>query len=152
MIVIGIDPDMISSGVAVVYGQDKRKKIYSLNSVKLPALVDFVKAVGIPEQVIVKLENPAANRAVFTRDIAGAKNQRAVKDAIAVKVGKVMATTHHIKELLEHAGYTVKMVKPLTGPVKKQAKQSAEYFNKLTGWEGASNQDKRDAALIALYG
>jgi antirestriction protein ArdC len=152
MIAIGIDPDMRASGVAVVYGPENYRKVHSLDNVKLPAIVEFVKSVGVPKDVVVKLENPAANKAVFTRDIAGARDKRAVRDAIAMKVGKVMATTHHIRELLENAGYTVKMVTPLKGPLKRQAKDDAAYFNKVTGWTGRSNQDQRDAALIALWG
>lgn len=147
-IVIGIDPDMIASGFAVAEG----KTLVSLRSVKLPDLVDHIKQFGGPDNVVVKLENPGANKTIFTRDVSGARNQRAVKDAIAIRVGKVMATTHHIKEILEAAGFEVKMVKPLTGKVKSQAKDDAEYFNRLTGWTERSNQDKRDAALIALYG
>lgn len=148
MIIIGIDPDMIASGFAVV----KDGKIISLMSVKLTLLVEHVQQFGQPSDVIIKLENPAANKTVFTRDISGARNQRAVKDAIAMRVGKVMATTHHIKEILEWAGYNVQMIKPLSGKVKSQSKLDAEYFNRLTGWTGRSNQDKRDAALIALFG
>lgn len=148
MIIIGIDPDMIASGVAVASG----KTLQQLQNVKLPNLIATVQAIGAPGDVVVKLENPAANKTVFTRDIAGARNQRAVKDAIAMKVGKVIATTHHIRELLESAGYTVKMVTPLKGPLKRQAKDDAAYFNKVTGWTGRSNQDQRDAALIALWG
>jgi len=40
-------------------------------------------------------------------------------------------------------------MKPLRGSVKK-AKNDAKLFNKITGWEGKSNQDKRDAALLAM--
>jgi len=148
MITIGIDPDMIASGVAVATG----KTIKQLLKVKLPKLIATIQAIGAPGEVVIKLENPEANKTVFTRDIAGAKNQRAVKDAIAMKVGKVMATTYHVKELLEDAGYQVKMITPLKGPLKRQAKDNAEYFNKVTGWTGRSNQDQRDAALIALWG
>ena len=151
MIIIGIDPDMIASGVAVAQSDDRGKRLLHLQSIKLPKLLAFIK-IYAADSVEIKLENPAANKSVFTRNIAGAKNQRAVKDAIAMKVGKVMATTHHIRELLESAGYTVKMVTPLKGPLKRQAKDDANYFNKVTGWTGRSNQDQRDAALIALWG
>ena len=148
MITIGIDPDMIASGLAVVSG----KQITKLHSVRLPNLVATIQAIGSPGEVVIKLENPEANKAVFSRAITGAKNQRAVKDAIAMKVGKVMATAHHIHEMLVAAGYPVKLVAPLKGPLKRQAKDDAEYFNKVTGWSGRSNQDQRDAALIALWG
>lgn len=145
MITIGIDPDMIASGFAVVVG----KEVTKLRSVKLPDLVDHVQQFGTPEQLIIKLENPEANKGLFA---CRANKNKAVSVAIAMSVGKVQATTHHIRELLESHGYTVKMVTPLKGPLKRQAKDSAEYFNKVTGWTGRSNQDQRDAALIALWG
>ena len=149
MVVIGIDPDMIASGVAVIYGPENLRKIHSLNSVKLFALADFVKSVGRVQDVIVKIEDVEANKGLFA---SRQNNNKAVSIKIAMSVGKVQATTHHIRELLESAGYTVKMVTPLKGAVKQQAKKDAEYFNKLTGWSGRSNADQRDAALIALYG
>lgn len=145
MITIGIDPDMIASGVAVVAG----KSIQKLQSVKLPNLIATVQAVGAPGEVVVKLENPEANKGLFA---SRANKNKAVSISIAMSVGKVQATTHHIREMLESAGYQVKMVTPLKGPLKKQAKTDAAYFNKVTGWTGRSNQDQRDAALIALWG
>ena len=148
MITIGIDPDMIASGVAVTTG----KTISRLQSVKLPNLIATIQAIGSPGEVVIKLENPEANGSVFGRDLNGAVNKRAVRDAIAMRVGKVMATTHHVHEMLVAAGYEVRLIKPLSGPIKRQAKTDAAYFNKVTGWTGRSNQDQRDAALIALWG
>jgi hypothetical protein len=145
MITIGIDPDMIASGIAVVNG----KKVLHLLSIKLPDLIRTIKAIGAPAEVCIKLEDPEANKGLF----ASRKNEnKAVSVAIAMSVGKVQATTHHIKELLESEGYAVKMVRPLKGEVKRRAKADDKYFNNLTGWTGRSNQDKRDAALIALFG
>lgn len=145
MIIIGIDPDMVASGLAVV----EAKGILKLQSVKLPDLVPTIQAIGRPGEVTIKLENPEANKGLFA---SRSNKNKAVSVAIAMSVGKVQATAHHIQELLIAAGYTVKMVTPLKGPLKRQAKDSAEYFNKVTGWTGRSNQDQRDAALIALWG
>jgi len=145
MITIGIDPDMVASGIAVVNG----KEVQHLLSIKLPDLISAIKAIGSPAEVCIKLENPEANKGLF----ASRQNKnKAVSIAIAMSVGKVQATTHHIKELLESEGYAVKLIAPLKGEVKRQAKADAKYFNKLTGWSGRSNQDQRDAALIALFG
>ena len=145
MITIGIDPDMIASGFAVVNG----KQITNLHSVKLPNLIAAVQAIGSPGDVVIKLENPEANKGLFACRV---NKNKAVSIAIATDVGKVMATAHHIKEMLIAAGYPVKLVTPLKGPLKRQAKDDAKYFNKITGWTGRSNQDQRDAALIALWG
>jgi hypothetical protein len=54
-------------------------------------------------------------------------------------------------ECLESMGADVVQVKPLRGPIKK-AKTDRVYFNRVTGWAGSSNEDKRDAALLALFG
>ena len=145
MITIGIDPDLIASGIAVVDG----KELKHLLSIKLPDLISTIKAIGSPAEVCIKLENPEANKGLF----ASRQNKnKAVSIAIAMSVGKVQATTHNIKELLESVGYAVKLITPLKGEVKRQAKADAKYFNKLIGWAGRSNQDQRDAALIALFG
>ncbi|MBV2128178.1 hypothetical protein [Arsukibacterium indicum] len=145
MITIGIDPDMIASGLAVV----EAKGILKLQSVKLPDLISTIQAVGKPGEVVIKLENPEANKGLFA---SRANKNKGVSIAIAMSVGKCQATAHHVQELLIAAGYTVKMVTPLKGPLKRQAKDDAAYFNKVTGWTGRSNQDQRDAALIALWG
>ena len=145
MTIIGIDPDMRASGVAVVVGKDIQK----LNNVRLPELVKFISEIGQPHQVTIKLENPEANKGLFA---CRANKNKAVSIAIATDVGKVMASTYHIKELLEAAGYSVKLITPLKGELKQKAKTDAAYFNKLTGWQKKSNADQRDAALIALWG
>lgn len=145
IITIGIDPDMIASGLAVVSG----KQITKLHSVRLPNLVATIQAIGSPDEVIIKLENPEANKGLFASHAA--KN-KAVSIKVAMSVGKVQSTAHHIQEMLIAAGYPVKLVTPLKGPLKRQAKDDAEYFNRITGWTGRSNQDQRDAALIALWG
>lgn len=145
MVIIGIDPDMIASGFAVVVDG----KIKALLNVPLPDVLHWVGGIAEPGKVVIKLEDVEANKGLF----ASRQNKnKAVSIKIAMSVGKVQATTHHIREILESAGYTVKMVKPLTGAVKKQAKADYKYFNKVTGWAGRSNADQRDAAMIALWG
>ena len=83
---------------------------------------------------------------------AKVKNKRAVREKICQDVGKCKATGSLIQQVLESQGYKVKLVTPLKGPVKRMAKSSDKYFNQITGWKGRSNEDKRDAALVALYG
>lgn len=142
---IGIDPDFVKSGVAVIEG----KTIIHLESLTFTQILEYVEAVGPKENILIKLENPSAIKPLFGKK---AINKRAIREKICQDVGKCKATGSLIQQVLESQGYKVELVKPLKGPVKRQAKNDAVYFNKLTGWQGRSNEDKRDAALVALYG
>ena len=144
--IIGIDPDIVKSGLAVV----RDNEILHLESLSFVDLVNAVSQVPYGKDgLVIKIENPEAIKPLFG---AKTKNKRAIREKICQDVGKCKATARLICEVLESKGYIVQKIKPLTGPTKKQAKASADYFNKITGWTGRSNEDKRDAALIALFG
>jgi predicted nuclease with RNAse H fold len=147
---IGIDPDLTKSGVALVVNG----KIEFLKSLGFGELIVYV--VGLDNQqglVTVLLEDVDNKKPVFPKRHAPSQSGSAAKVnmSIAEDLGKVKATARLIKELLEDNGVTVKLVKPLRGPI-KAAKKNSAYFNKITGWTGRSNEDTRDAALIALFG
>lgn len=141
---IGIDPDMTASGVALVHGSN----IIELHSMTLPVLIEYVVDAHQTKGAVVLLEDVSAAKTTFKRSGTNAAAMR----KIAQNVGMVKATAEIIREMLISKGVEVRMVKPLRGPVKRQAKANHVYFCKLTGWQGKSNQDKRDAALLALYG
>lgn len=144
--IIAIDPDLVKSGVAVIH----RGRLTHLYSMKFMELMEFVlmniDTVG-KNNVVVCMENPEANKPVFHR--AGTNKNTMLK--IAQNVGQVKAVARLIHESLEYNCVTCHKVTPLKGMVKR-AKKDAELFKKLTGWEGRSNEDQRDAALIGLYG
>lgn len=144
MIIVAIDPDLKASGVAVVSGTT----IGQLKNVRFCEMLEFLAQFD-KERVLVKLEDVAANKGLFA---AQSNKNKAVSIRVATNVGQVMAVSRLMHEMLEHAGYTVKMVRPIRGPMKMQAKTDAAYFNKITGWTGKSNADQRDAAIVAIYG
>lgn len=141
---IAIDPDLRKSGVALVIDG----KLAELHSLPFVDVLPYLQMHSEPANLLVKIENPAAISAMWSQRN---KMSLAAKMSVAQDVGRVMAVAELLQQVIENAGYKVKMIKPLSGPVKR-AKDDAEYFNRLTGWTGRSNQDKRDAALIALYG
>ena len=55
-------------------------------------------------------------------------------------------------EMLKSMGAEVRQIKLLIGINKKKATYDAKFFNQLTGWQSTSNEDKGDAALVALFG
>lgn len=143
MIIIGIDPDIEASGMAII----KDKVILSMHRVPFPELIEQIVNAHKQGEIIVKLEDVEANKPIFWRKGLNAT----VQLKVAQDVGRVKAVARLIMQSLEYHGVTVQMIKPLKGNVKK-AKKDASYFNQITGWEKRSNEDGRDAALIGIYG
>lgn len=92
------------------------------------------------------LEDVEAIKATFMRK---GQNPAAMRK-IAQNVGQVKQTARLIKEMADYFGVDIVMVKPLGG-LAKSAKKNADLFKRLTGWEGRSNEDTRDAAMLALH-
>ena len=138
-LIIGIDPDLVKNGIAhVVNGQ--LEKLEALPFSQLQNLIlNNRNAVYVVEDV-------EFNKPVFNRDLSVKKNL-----AVAQDVGRVKGVARLIVEFLQESDARYVMKAPLKGHLKK-AKGDAKYFNRLTGWSGRSNADKRDAALMALYG
>ncbi|WP_351122617.1 hypothetical protein [Shewanella sp. T24-MNA-CIBAN-0130] len=143
--IIAIDPDVEKSGVAIT----EKGQILDLCTKSFVELVKFIAVVQKREaSLIVIIEDVEANKSVFSKKYkVGPK----AKLKIAQDIGRVKATARHLKAFLEDMGVNVVMIKPLKGTV-KAAKTNAALFNRLTGWKGSSNEDKRDAGLLALFG
>lgn len=151
MLIIGIDPDLTASGVAVIT-QDKR--IVEMQRVKFASLVDYInwQAMKVDGRILIKLEDPNKIAPTFPRLMPTARNKQAVMNNISQKVGQVKAVATLILEVLTAAEFNVQPCRPLVGGHKARCKKDAAYFNALTGWTARSNEDCRDAALIALFG
>ncbi|MDP2505401.1 hypothetical protein [Oceanobacter sp. 3_MG-2023] len=142
-LVVGIDPDLVQSGVAEVRGGE----LLSLNKRSFPDLLEY--AVGLDtEHVLFVVEDVETDKTTYHR----AKTNARQHARIAQNVGQVKGVARVLVECLQHRGFRVVQVAPLKGPAKRQAKTDAVFFNRLTGWSGRSNSDTRDAALLALYG
>lgn len=146
-IVFGIDPDLVKSGTAVVIDG----VIKDIKSMAFPELVGFAEdlrssASMSGDVLTVIMEDPEVNKPIFNR--VGVKGRALLK--VAQNVGQVKAAARLIAEMLESKGIFVIKVKPVTGHAKR-AKKDAKFFNEITGWSGRSNEDCRDAAIIAIF-
>lgn len=139
--VVGIDPDLVKSGVAIWLGRD----LMELKALTLLDLFTWVQSADA-EGVLFVLEDVEANKLVFRRK---GQNTRQMQ-RIAQNVGQVKATARQIRQVLDQVGADYILVPPLKGAM-KQPKKNADLFKKMTGWQGSSNEDKRDAAMLALY-
>ncbi len=137
--VIGIDPDLEKSGIATVIDG----KLITLDTMGFFELTDFILEHKHVAHFIV--EDVEHDKTTYHRPGA---NQAAMRK-IAQNVGQVKAIGRLLGVYLSDCDAQFTLIKPLKGRVKK-AKKDAEYFNEITGWKGRSNQDKRDAALLAM--
>ena len=145
-LVIGIDPDLVKSGVAVSFN-GSLSQLYALS---FPELLEFAKDKYAEhgDRVEFIVEEVEADKTTYQR--AGMNQNKMRK--IAQNVGQVKGTKRVLVDCFNYYGIPVRLVRPLRGEYKKQAKNDAKYFNRITGWTGSSNEDKRDAALLALFG
>jgi len=137
--VIGIDPDLEKSGIAIVTDG----KLTALGTMGFFELTEYILEHKHVAHFVV--EDVEHDKTTYHRPGA---NQAAMRK-IAQNVGQVKAIGRLLGVYLNGCDAQFTLIKPLKGHAKK-AKNDANFFNQLTGWQGKSNQDKRDAALLAL--
>lgn len=140
--IIGIDPDLTKSGMALVAGG----KLLDMKALSFPELLNLAKYERLSGAIFV-VEDVEHDKTTYHRANTNARQHA----RIAQNVGQVKGVARVLIECLESFGCNVVKIKPLTGPVKRKAKTDAEYFNKVMGWQGRTNSDMRDAALIAMH-
>ena len=134
-LIIGIDPDLDKSGVAI-WASDKTLKLECLN---LPELVGFFTA---NKNEIEKVVIEAGWLIKKSNWHGGAKLGIAEKKA--KNVGENHATGKHIECFARAIGLNVQLLKP-------QGKKTHDEFVRITGYEGRTNPEKRDAGML-VYG
>ncbi|WP_028471307.1 hypothetical protein [Neptunomonas japonica] len=139
--IIGIDPDLEKSGVATVLDN----KIVALDAMSFFELITFINEhIRVARFVVEDVEH---DKATYYRPGTTQAGMR----KIAQNVGQVKAIGRLLANYLRDSDADYILVKPLKGHLKR-AKKDSEFFNQLTGWVGRTNEDKRDAGLLALYG
>lgn len=138
--IIGIDPDLKKSGAARVC-DGILTELESIPFFDLLRVIDREHAAGAH----FVLENVEVHRPTFSRGVSQASMRK-----IAQNVGQVKAVARLLREYLDRIGASYTMLDPLRG-VAKSAKKDARIFNRITGWTARSNEDTRDAAMLALH-
>ena len=145
MIHIGIDPDVEKSGLAVI----EAGQFVRVCSVPNPELFALIESYRGRTDVMFHLEDVNVDSATYYRARPGAVSKQAVQNKISQHVGMCKGAAKVIADVIDFYDGQVTMVKPLRGTLKK-AKHEADLFKRLTGWEGRTNQDSRDAAMLIL--
>ena len=138
MVVLGIDPDVEKSGVCVI----DNGEITLLRSMRISELLETLNDLRI--DAIVAIEDVEQRKTTFRRQNMNAGQMQ----KIAQNVGMVKGAARQLNVLIRHLGYDPRLVPVGVG---KQVKKDAELFKKLTGYQGGTNEDTRDAWAIANY-
>lgn len=142
-IVIGIDPDASKSGVGVVFNADKQ---LSASVMDFPTLCRYLDGMR-GQSVLVIVE--AGWLVSSNWHLIGRKGV-----AWAASVGRSVGMNHQtgilIAQMARSYGLEVREQRPLKKIWRgKDGKISAEELRRLTGYIGRTNQDARDALLLA---
>ena len=138
--IIAIDPDLRKPGVCIA---DDSGELIKLKSMSFMSLLDLIQRNKNANYVV---EDVNQIKTIYQ---ANRRKPPHVVAKIAQDVGMVKASGTIIFELIH--GITGR--KPHLAPVGigKRTKKDANLFKKITGWQGQTNEDTRDAAMIALW-
>ena len=138
--ITAIDPDLRKSGVCTI---DDEGNILLLKSMSAIELIEYVKA--NPDHVY-GIEDVNKIGAMYATHKH--RNPRIAAN-IAQKVGMVKGVATLIAQLIDACTGR----EPIMCPVGlgKQIKNNAALFKKLTGYQGSTNEDTRDAYAIATW-
>ena len=144
---IGIDPDKVKSGVAWLKPSTRQLELSNLSFPLLLEYLQFAKKKGeeLNESLVVVVEAGWLNAKSCFHAAQGKQAEKIAKD-----VGANHETGRKIIEMCEHYGINVIAKAPLLKCWKgKDKKITHEELASFTGIMGRTNQDARDAALLA---
>lgn len=154
-LVIGIDPDADRNGVATLTRESRQ---LTADTMTFPDLLDYLRymqaqAATANNNLRVIIEAGWLNK---THWHVGYKDSAQAAAAKGNAVGRNHETGRKIAEMCEHWAIPHELIKPLplrAGGVNlwrgKDGKITAEELTAITGLRGRTNQEARDAALLA---
>lgn len=132
--IIGIDPDLEKSGLAVLDQNTQRIEYSCLSFV---ALTDFIKA----KKYLIKCVYLEAGWLNAKSSWHG-ENNLTVASRVGKNVGENHATGKILQQVIEHEGVKVILARP------RSKKLNADQFKNLTKIETRTNQETRDAIML----
>jgi hypothetical protein len=133
---LGIDPG-VNNGLALFVDG----KLEDLFTVNICQLMHKLYSIGRNHFDAIIIEDSRLQSHVFT----GTKSNVATRLNIARKVGQVDCICGIVQSLCSELSIDYIAI----SPKEKGKKLNSEQFNKVTGWQGNSNQHERDAVMVA---
>ena len=142
--VIAIDPDVDRNGVATL---DVASKSLDIKSLSFPETLDYLRTCADKDNVQIVIEAGWLNHSNWHLTIFDTKVKAAAK---GVAVGRNHEVGRKLAEMCEYWHIPYRLIKPLKKMWKgKDGKITATELKSFTGYKGRSNQEGRDAALLA---
>ena len=148
-ITVCIDPDIDKSGVAIYHN----KKLVSLESLRFYDLMQRlqIEKGGGCGMCSVLLEAGWLNKSNFHLQYKSKGKTVKLTPAAAAETGRRVGQNHQvgilIAEMCEGIGIPCRLIKPLEPNLWKD---SATIFKNITGYDGVTNPEKRDAAMLGF--
>lgn len=146
--IVAIDPDSDKSGVATLRTSDKQIEVKAEVFPKLLDYFLFLKKIAETESVIVLVE---ASWLISHNWHTNPRDSKALAASKGNSVGRNHETGRKLVEMARHYCLEVQEVRPLKkcwkGTDGKISQDEIAYF--IPGFPKRSNQEQRDAALIA---
>lgn len=145
-LIIGIDPDVEKNGVATV---DKQINEMQVSTLAFPQLIEYLKDKSKDYTILVLIEAGWLNHSNWHLS-PKITIQKAAQ--IGNATGRNHETGRKIAEMCEYYKIPYKLIKPLKKIWRgTDGKISAAEFSRITGCSSRTNQEMRDAGLIAWF-
>ena len=145
-LIIGIDPDVEKNGVATV---DKQTNEMQVSTLAFPQLIEYLKDKSKDCTILVLIEAGWLNHSNWHLS-PKITVQKAAQ--IGNATGRNHETGRKIAEMCEYYKIPYKLIKPLKKIWRgTDGKISAAEFSRITGCKARTNQEMRDAGLIAWF-
>lgn len=145
-LIIGIDPDVEKNGVATV---DKQTNEMQISTLAFPQLIEYLKDKNKDCTILVLIEAGWLNHSNWHLS-PKITIQKAAQ--IGNATGRNHETGRKIAEMCEYYKIPYKLIKPLKKIWRgTDGKISAAEFSRITGCKARTNQEMRDAGLIAWF-
>lgn len=145
-LIIGIDPDVEKNGVATV---DKQINEMQVSTLAFPQLIEYLKDKSKDCTILVLIEAGWLNHSNWHLS-PKITVQKAAQ--IGNATGRNHETGRKIAEMCEYYKIPYKLIKPLKKIWRgTDGKISAAEFSRITGCSSRTNQEMRDAGLIAWF-
>lgn len=145
-LIIGIDPDVEKNGVATV---DKQTNEMQVSTLTFPQLIEYLKDKSKDCTILVLIEAGWLN---YSNWHLSPKITVQKAAQIGNATGRNHETGRKIAEMCEYYKIPYKLIKPLKKIWRgTDGKISAAEFSRITGCKARTNQEMRDAGLIAWF-
>ena len=139
--VIGIDPGSTKGHGVAVYVNGK---LEGLHMMTLFQLYHFLKSIN--GSIVVAIEDNEKEKRTFNDRLKNARTKMGAA-SMGQDVGRVKWAQLEVERML-NSEFGIKPIKMKQGKHWKCSKTGKPQFEKVTGWNGSSNEDTRSAAYF----